>query len=250
MTCSAPSFLFNNVRVHKLLRTGWRKCSKRLMDSNQPRSPREQILYLLKVAGPRTSSQLAESVGVTKVAIRRHLVQMEAERLLTRQDRRGATGRPPQVWELTPTAQSVFEDGHADLSVRFLHAVEQEFGLAGLGQVLDAVVRGDIERAEREAPGADVATRVAALAALRRDQGYMAEHTRDSDTGAHLLVENHCPVNAAADACDSLCDRELQFFERLLGDGVRIERTDHMQEGDRCCVYVITETRPASGVDV
>ena len=36
---------------------------------------------------------------------------------------------------------------------------------------------------------------------------------------AWLLVEDHCPICAAAATCQGLCRSELQIFARCLGDG-------------------------------
>lgn len=161
--------------------------------------------------------------------------------MLRREDRRGGVGRPCQLWELTDAAHRGFHDGHADLAVRLIEAVREVFGCEGLEEVLDAVAQGDVQLAEARMAPVDTATRVEALAALRRDQGYMAETGKDPETGGHLLIENHCPVEDAVDNCDSLCDRELELFRRLLGKGYEVTRTEHIGSGSRRCVYSITE---------
>lgn len=201
---------------------------------------RQQILLRLKTKGPLTSSQVAEWLEVTSVAARRHLHRLQEHGLVHREDRRGGVGRPSQVWELTDAAHRGFHDGHADLAVRLLEAVRGVFGADGLEEVLDAVAEGDMELAEARMAPTDTSTRVEALASLRRDQGYMAETSKDPDTGAYYLIENHCPVEDAVDNCDSLCERELTLFRRLLGDGYDVTRTEHIGTGDRRCVYCIT----------
>jgi len=66
----------------------------------------------------------------------------------------------------------------------------------------------------------------------------MAEVLRQPDD-SFLLIENHCPICAAATACSKLCDAELQVFQAILGEGTVIEREEHMLAGDRRCVYRI-----------
>ena len=56
------------------------------------------------------------------------------------------------------------------------------------------------------------------------------------------LVENHCPICIAAKECLKLCSGELELFQKALGDGVQIERTEHIASGARRCVYTITRT--------
>ena len=55
--------------------------------------------------------------------------------------------------------------------------------------------------------------------------------------GAWLLVENHCPICAAASACSGLCRIELEAFRAVLGDGASVERSDHILAGARRCAY-------------
>ena len=58
-----------------------------------------------------------------------------------------------------------------------------------------------------------------------------------------LLVEHHCPIAEAARACTGLCQSELELFQRVLGDDVVVERTQHLMAGDMRCAYRVT-TRP------
>ncbi|MGZ8291117.1 MAG: helix-turn-helix transcriptional regulator, partial [Telluria sp.] len=84
----------------------------------------------------------------------------------------------------------------------------------------------------------DLAGQVAALAHARDAEGYMAD-TEVRPDGSVLLVENHCPICAAATECQSFCRSELEIFQRVLGDGCSVERSEHLLSGARRCVYVI-----------
>ena len=71
----------------------------------------------------------------------------------------------------------------------------------------------------------------------------MAE-VKSEDGGSYLLVENHCPICAAANACQGFCSTELDLFRSVLGPGVAVERIEHIVSGDRRCAYRVT---PESG---
>ena len=81
--------------------------------------------------------------------------------------------------------------------------------------------------------------RVAILARLRTQEGYMAEAIEESP-GVLLLAENHCSICAAAQSCSQLCSSELQVFKTLLGSDVTVERVEHILSGDRRCAYRIS----------
>ena len=55
---------------------------------------------------------------------------------------------------------------------------------------------------------------------------YMAEWTETED--GWLLIENHCPICAAAAECQNFCRSELDIFRRVLGPSVTVERVDHV----------------------
>ncbi len=80
--------------------------------------------------------------------------------------------------------------------------------------------------------------RVARLAELRTREGYMAAWSKEPD-GSFLLVENHCPICAAATACQGFCRSELAIFEAVLGPDARVERSEHLLAGARRCAYRI-----------
>jgi predicted ArsR family transcriptional regulator len=64
----------------------------------------------------------------------------------------------------------------------------------------------------------------------------MAEVLTDENRDL-LLVENHCPICDAAKNCVSLCTRELETFQNVLGEGIHIERMEHILGGARRCAY-------------
>jgi len=208
----------------------------------KPLSPaKDRILHELKTKGPRSAAELAARLGVTREAARQHLAAMEEQGLVTSEPVRGRVGRPERIWTLTdtPEVSARFPDSHAELTVGLLEAAQAAFGTEGL----DRLVR---ERAKRQArdyrrripAGASLRERVKALASLRSQEGYLADCSEDGD--GLLLVENHCPVCAAARACRGLCRAELDLFRKALGRDARVERTEYLLDGDRRCAYRIS----------
>lgn len=202
----------------------------------------DRILFRLKTRGPQAIAELGTAFGVTSEAVRQLLVKAEADGLVTYEDRREGRGRPKRLWRLTEVGHARFPDRHADLTVGLLEAVRAEFGDAGLDRL---IARREV--AQRESYRAamsrvrTVEGRVKALAGLRDREGYMAEWRREDD-GSLMLVENHCPICAAAATCQNLCRSELAIFRDVLGDAAEVERTDHVLAGARRCAYRVTPT--------
>lgn len=194
---------------------------------------------VLKMHGALSAAALGKSLGTTSEAARQQLQRLADEGLVEATSAAGGVGRPTQLWSLAPAAQARFPDTHAALTVQLLDIVRDHLG----ENVLDTIITAretDTRSAYEAAIGAttDLKSRVAALADLRSQEGYMAAWTELPD-GSMLLVENHCPICAAATACQGFCRAELDVFRSVLGPEVEVERQEHIVSGGRRCTYAI-----------
>jgi predicted ArsR family transcriptional regulator len=202
-----------------------------------PQRRATRLLHLLKAAGPQTAAVLGRRLGVTPVAVRQHLARLSADGLVDFADRRRGVGRPQRVWSLSAAGHARFPDSHAALTLELIQAVGKVFGPAGLDALIAERERAAIRLyRKRLARAGDLPKRLAALAALRSEEGYMAEVRRDPG-GGWLLCENHCPICVAATACQGLCRSELAVFRAVLGPGLAVERVEHITAGARRCAY-------------
>lgn len=207
------------------------------------RKTRRAIVKLLKTEGPLGSAQLAERLGLTAMAVRLHLYALQGEGLVTAEDRPVPVGRPAKFWRLTREADRHFPEAYAELSVALIDAMQETFGADGLNRVLASrCARQREDYAKRIRPSDPLKKRLAELARVRTEEGYMAE-VRAEEGGGFLLVENHCPICAAANACQGFCSTELELFRSALGPGVEVERVEHIVAGDRRCAYRVTPSR-------
>lgn len=207
----------------------------------------DRILFRLKTRGPHSIADLGAAFGVTSEAVRQLLVKAEAEGLVAFEDRREGRGRPKRLWSLTAVGHARFPDRHAELTVGLLNAVRAEFGEDGLDRL---IARREAQQREAyraaTASAQSVGDKVRALAEARDGEGYMTEWRRGED-GNYVLIENHCPICAAAAVCQALCRSELEIFRDVLGADVRVDRTDHVLAGGRRCAYRVSPKpdRPA-----
>ena len=208
-----------------------------------PRDSGERILMALKMHGPLSSANLGDMLGTTGEAARQQLVKLASDGLVAATGEPGAVGRPLQIWRLTPQAQARFPDTHAALTVQMLDIVRTTLGPSALDAIVSA--RETQTLATYGAAMEDrisLRDKVAALADIRSSEGYMAEWREEAD-GTLVLMENHCPICAAAAVCQGFCRAELEVFQAVLGADVR--RDEHMLAGARRCAYTIT---PGKGI--
>jgi len=201
----------------------------------------DQILLLLKTRGPQTAQVLAGLMGLTAMGVRRQLEAAVDDGLVRFEDSPGKVGRPVRRWMLSDSGNARFPDRHAELTLDLIQGVRTLFGESGLEQLIarreEASELAYRERIDRSAPLDD---RVAALAAARTLEGYMAD-TEPRVDGSVLLHENHCPICTAAQACQQFCRSELAVFRRVLGPGTVVVRIEHQLEGERRCSYLVSE---------
>ena len=196
----------------------------------------------LKTRGAQTSAAIGRSLRITGEAARQQLVRLADEGLVTARSEARGVGRPAQFWDLTQAGHARFPDTHAELTVQLLGMIRAQLGEAALDTLI--ATRQEETRAAylAEMNGAsDLEERVERLTRLRSSEGYMAEW-QTQPGGSILLIENHCPICAAATACQGFCRAELMVFRAVLGPDVTVERVDHVLAGARRCAYAI---RPA-----
>lgn len=201
---------------------------------------KNQILYLLKIKGQQSAADLAQQLQVSPMAIRQHLQILQDEQLVTYTEERQAVGRPLKLWYLTDKAMNFFPNHHTDLVVNLIEGITQIFGIDGLEALIAQRTQTQIQNYSAKMSDSLLwRERVAVLACLRTQEGYMAEVIEESPD-EFLLVENHCSICTAAQKCPQLCSSELQVFTRLLGSTVNIERVEHILSGDRRCAYRVS----------
>ncbi|MEF1254522.1 helix-turn-helix transcriptional regulator [Vibrio sp. M260112] len=196
------------------------------------------ILQTIKKDGAVTAKQLAEQLNMTTMGARQHLQSLQKDGFLSFEDLKVKVGRPTRHWSLTPQGHAQFADRHSELTIQVIEAVETLFGAEGVQKVANEREAKTLANYQAELSHCpDVLSKLTKLVELRKQEGYMAE--LEQTPQGYVLIENHCPICKAATRCPSLCQSELNVFQSLLGKDVSIERSEHIIQGQRRCVYSI-----------
>lgn len=198
----------------------------------------QRIIELLKTQGPLTAKALAQELSVTTMGVRQHMLALEESGDVVFQDEKAPRGRPTRFWTLTQKTNSHFADRHEELTVQLIDSVIAVFGDDGLEKLITN--REESSMRSYRLALADrfgVQEKLEKLAEIRCDEGYMATVEQEGDF--FWLLENHCPICAAATKCINFCRSELQLFQSLLSDVAVISREEHIIEGARRCAYKV-----------
>ncbi len=204
------------------------------------RSTRNRVARSILDHGPSTVAELADRLGLTPAAVRRHLDALAADDVVQPREQRvyGARtrGRPAKVFALTDCGRDAFDQSYDTLAADALRWIQQQFGgdeavvAFARARIAEqaAAYRAAIEAAAPEA-------RTEALARALSADGYAA--TARSAPVGEQLCQHHCPVAHVAEKFPQLCEVETEIFSTLLG--THVQRLATIAHGDGVCTTFI-----------
>ena len=199
-----------------------------------------EILERLKKRGPQSVRILATQLKMTTMGVRQHLTDLQSRALVKQtEETRQTRGRPVHLWKLTAAGHRRFPNSHEQFSLQLLDTLLLELGQTQLNKLVDARsqrLQAHYEKALAQS-GPALEDKIRVLTELLDADGFMPEVRLLPD--GWLLIENHCPVCAAADKCRQVCQSELDMFRSLLANHASVERVDHLFLGSRRCAYKI-----------
>lgn len=208
---------------------------------------RELVAEQLLQRGPVTATAVADALGLTVAAVRRHLDALVADGEASMRDaprlgNRGR-GRPAKQYLLTSAGRARFGHAYDDLAVSALRFLYESGGEEAIRHFARRRVTAMID-GHRQAVGAKAqpAQRAESLAEALTEEGYAAS-TEDVGSGAQLC-QHHCPVAHVAAEFPQLCEEETAAFAELLG--THVQRLATIARGDAVCTtHVPAEPRRA-----
>jgi len=202
----------------------------------------------LKRSQPLTAKDLAESNGVTVNAIRRHLKELEAERLIDYSRRQSGRGAPMFEYRLSEQGEALFPRRYAEQLAEVLSYLETRGGRAEVRRFFDEHFRAQADQLLSRLRDSTFEARVQAVVELLQQQGFMAEWSIDG--GTVRIAEHNCAVQAVAARYPELCDAEADFLRGVLQ--TEVTRASYIPKGCNACEYAVSlggvqrDTRPES----
>ena len=209
---------------------------------SQAKSTSDRVLFHLKSRGAASAQDIADTFGLTHMGAHKALQGLACAGLAECEDVAEGRGRPKHLYRLTEAGHERFPDRHAELTVELLDTIRKVFGEDGLEQLVSA---REHEQRARYAELEDLPLEVKAekLAEMRAREGYMAR-VETTAAGDLMLIEDHCPICAAAKSCRGFCRSELEIFQSVLGPEAEVSREEHALSGGRRCTYRIRHKEP------
>ena len=201
-----------------------------------------ELVTALKHAGEATAEQLGAELGVTVSAVRQQLDALYVEGLVAWRPQSRGRGRPTHLYRLTRAAEPMFPKAYGGLTTELLgYVADSDPNL--VDDIFDRRRQRRLEGAQERLAGvgADLPSRVAELARILDDDGYLASWEALPD-GTFRIVEHNCAVLDVAERYGQACSSEIAFLRQALPDA-RVERVSHMIGGAHSCAYLVEPNR-------
>lgn len=203
---------------------------------------------LLRNKDGLTVQALAETLEVSRNAVRQHLTSLERDGLVAKGRTQPSGGRPEQLYVLTAAGGEQFPRQYSWFSELLLQMLQAESGdtsldekLAGMGRTVAAAL------AQRVAGAAGSAERIASIAGVMRELGYDA--TARTEDGRPVIEAYNCVFHKLAAKCPEVCSFDLALLGAASGSDVE-HRTCMVRGGDACRFRFVASggagTRPGS----
>ncbi len=210
---------------------------------------RARVAQAILANGPSTVADLADRMGLTPAAVRRHLDALVADGLVeARDDRRPGQrgrGRPAKLFALTESGRDRFYQAYDNLAAGALRFLRERIGVNAVADFARQQVAELEDRYRQAVTSATPDRRTQALAAALTEDGYAASTQSVPRAGGAQLCQHHCPVAHVAEQFPELCEAETEVFARLLG--THVQRLATIAHGDGVCTTFVPAPTTTSG---
>lgn len=196
-------------------------------------------LMALKRRGEASVEDVAEAMAVTPSAARQHLAALRSAGLVATRQQRGRPGnrgRPADLYHSTHEGETVFGQAIGDLSVELLGCLEEEEPNL-VSRVFERRQQRHVDQVRDQLEGKNFGEKVAALAEILDDEGYMAEFDKLPDETYRVTLCN-CAIWPVASLYGAACSTELEFLRAVLPE-TDVERVEHKVAGAHVCGYLL-----------
>ncbi|HSK28079.1 MAG TPA: helix-turn-helix domain-containing protein [Jiangellales bacterium] len=205
---------------------------------------RERVARAILEGGPSTAAALAQQLGLTPAAVRRHLDALVTEGMIEPRVPRVSAprgrGRPAKVFVLTDAGRDAFFQAYDDLAASAMRFLADR---GGEELVAEFARRRVAELEDRYRPIVEAAGPQGAAQALAEAltaDGYAASAQASPTSLGEQVCQHHCPVAHVAEQFPQLCEAETEVFARLLG--THVQRLATIAHGDGVCTTHVPRT--------
>ena len=203
---------------------------------------RKILDFLLNHPEGATLEELSIHLGITKTAVKEHLIKMETLGYLTFVDSKGSVGRPKRRYLLSPEGHEAFPRQYSWLSNVLLELLAKDLGAAAVSRIMKSLADNVAQSMEARFKNAkSTSDLLAQVTAALNELGYRAS-LKQSDLRKGAVIEaTNCVYHSVAKRHPALCQFDVKFLENATDMNVKLESC--IAKGASVCRFCIRRTR-------
>ncbi|HAE86081.1 MAG TPA: hypothetical protein DCG78_06215 [Anaerolineaceae bacterium] len=199
------------------------------------KSTREKILNTLLTERQATIKQLSEVVGINGISVRHHLINLQAEGLVTAEEQRHGVGRPAFVYRLTEKGMEKFPTNYLKLTNYLLTELEENLSPEEVEATFQRIGKKQAEESTNIDKNQPIEAQIEQLADQLASERFMLSWKKEDDS--IILQSDNCPYLHVGKEHPEICKIDETLFSEALGKEVKLETC--LLRGDARCTYRI-----------
>ena len=199
------------------------------------KSTRDKILNTLLTQRQATIKQLSEVVGINGISVRHHLINLQAEGLVTAEEQRHGVGRPAFVYRLTEKGMERFPTNYLKLTNYLLTELEETLSPEEVEATFKRIGKKQAEESTNIDKNQPIEAQLEQLANQLASDRFLLSWKKEGDS--IILQSDNCPYLHVGKEHPEICRIDETLFSEALGREVKLETC--MLRGDPRCTYKI-----------
>ena len=199
------------------------------------RSTKERILNTLLNKHNVTIGELADVVGINGISVRHHLINLQAEGLITAEEERHGVGRPRFIYKLSDKGYEQFPSNYLGLMNLVLDVMGTELSKKQLESIIEKVGLRLAETNKISNPELSIEAKLSEISVKLAPGGFRISHERKGNV--ITLHNKNCPYHHIGVRHPEICQVDQVLFQNLLGQP--INQINCLLTGDNQCSFTI-----------
>ncbi len=199
------------------------------------RSTKERILNTLLNKQNSTIGELADVVGINGISVRHHLINLQAEGLITAEEERHGVGRPRFIYKLSDKGYEQFPSNYLGLTNLLLDVMRSDLPKKQFETLMVKIGQRMAETNMISEPDLPIEAKIAELSLKLAKGGFRISHEREGNLVT--IHSKNCPYHRIGVQHPEICQVDQIMFQALLGN--TINQVGCMLTGDKECRFEI-----------
>lgn len=198
---------------------------------------RAAIVDLLRETPDQSATELADVLGISAVATRRHLTVLETDGFVSARTVKQTRGRPAARYRVTELADRLLPHRYDAFANELVEFLVGRYGTTVLRDFLQWRMTREASDLSDAVTADELPDRLQQLAAALSHAGFDATVDRHDDR--FTLIQHHCAIEDVARQHPEVCAYEAASFSRVLGQDVTLSRRETLASGGAACVCTV-----------